>query len=475
MTNDSPSAEDLRTLQDGSIFEQLTIIKKFSRMQSLEVLHPLLDVLTQGREEIINAVADALVELKFVNCELLLTEITHHNCFVRWSIALAIQRIGDPLYIQDLIPAIGLGYEPTINVILQTLSQLDPNRFPEPNLSTVLKKLNNSEKENLGRNAIHQLGTGAFDTTENLLAIKILINLQWDRVIVPLIKASHHPDYRIRTEIATHLEHFSGDLILKECSRIIQDGTNGNLELDFNLPDSEKYSPYYYAIEGLGYCNTPEAHKIVIKLLHNGTSNEKLFAISALEHYAQIQNQSLDFHREIQKEMQNLLRISDRSSRKSLILALAKGKGEWIISAITNYVQDDYPEIRTAVAHALMQMEDNSIFKRIIDKIAFLLIDEVQTVRRAMISVFWQFDRTLYGGLNEGDIILKLPEPLKSKLIERMNQGLTTKSAKYREFAAFWLGIFRYPPAYTGLIQNFHHPDENVVVTNIVALWNVWE
>ena len=90
------------------------------------------------------------MELKFVNRELLLTEITHHNCFVRWSIALAIQRIGDPLYIQDLIPAIGLGYEPTINVILQTLSQLDPNRFPEPNLSTVLKKLNNSEKENLG-------------------------------------------------------------------------------------------------------------------------------------------------------------------------------------------------------------------------------------------------------------------------------------------------------------------------------------
>ena len=125
--------------------------------------------------------------------------------------------------------------------------------------------MNNSEKENLD-DAIHQLGTGAFDTTENLLAIKILINLQWDRVIVPLIKTSHHPDYRIRTEIATHLEHFSGDLILK-MFRMIQDGTNGNLELDFNLPDSENIAPIIMLSKGWVIVMTPKAHKNCYKIV----------------------------------------------------------------------------------------------------------------------------------------------------------------------------------------------------------------
>jgi HEAT repeat protein len=463
---DNPSIEDLRILREGSIFDQLSVIKKFSRIQSWEVIQPLIEVLDKGNEEIIEAVAETLAELKNVSHRFLLTEIQHRSRFVRWGIALAMNKIGDPRYVEYLIPAIGIGYEPTINAILQTLYNLNPTRFPEPVLSEVLKKLTTEEKNAIGRNAIHQLGTDALDTTERLLSIQILNKLNWDKAIVPFIKELHYPDYRIRDEITLLLEKYPENTIMKECLHVIQEGAYNETDLDFNLPEQDHYPLYYYAIEGLGYVNQNKSHRMLVKFLRFGKSSEKLFAIAAFEKLTKSKKQTQIVILNIQQEIQQILHKANDNERKSLIIALAKIKDSWATSAISLYLEDQDPEIRIAVIQSMTQSKD----KKILTNIAPLLIDEVERVRRMAVDLFWKLDPERFFGFNEGDIISKLDEPIQADLFKQLNEGLTTKSGRYREFAAFWLGIFRYPQSFQGLIANLKHPDENVVVKNIVAL-----
>ncbi|MCK5347614.1 MAG: hypothetical protein KAR20_29600, partial [Candidatus Heimdallarchaeota archaeon] len=104
-----PSAEDLQRLRESqNVYEKQGIIRRLSNIPSAIVVYPILNVLTSGEQNLIKEAANALVKLKVHSKNILKTEITNKNCFIRWAIALAFQKIDDPSLTAALIPSLGI-------------------------------------------------------------------------------------------------------------------------------------------------------------------------------------------------------------------------------------------------------------------------------------------------------------------------------------------------------------------------------
>ena len=467
---ESPNPEDLTRLREGHIIEQLIIVKKFGQMHTPEVIHPLVDVVSQGREELIEEVAEAFYNLRDLMLPVLRSEITNENCFVRWTIALTIQKIKNPDYYEMLIPALGIGYEPVIKIITECLHQFRPERFSSNDLSTILQSLTLEEKERVGYYTIRQFGVLALDTTETLFALKTAQGLRdWDNLIVPLLKVSHHHDYRVRKE-AQHIlnTQFRHRDIFEKCEAVFVSHDN---TYDFDLPENDNHELYLYAIEGFGFKLNKnlekKARKLLKQILQNGTLMEKVFALKGLEELKNNTGEGIDLTSNIKEGLGNLLKTVEAPMRLSIIQSLSRLGEDWALSAISAHLEDTSPNIRLAVINGLMNSSIKS--ENVLDKAAFLLTDYDFRIRRATLQLFWKLDPTVFG-LNEGDIISRMPPKIRDQLLNRLIEGLKNGPMEYRNFSAFWLGVLRYQPAFPLLISNLSHPSNDVKIRMIVSL-----
>jgi HEAT repeat protein len=462
--------EELHRLREGNIVEQLIVIKRLTQKQppSPAVIYPLLDIVSGGNEELIGAVAEGLVSMKSIIIPTLKTEITNSNCFIRWAIALAIQEIGENIFQDHLVPALGIGYEPVIKIIIKTLNQMNPARFPSLEFVDILRNLNEHEKNAVGYYAIRQLGTLAYDVTETIFALKTLKDLNWNKAIVPMLKATHHKDYRVREEVKQILNISNRNReIIEECLRALEN-PHEYYQLNFNLSVLDKIPLHMYAIEGLGLArfNLKKIKRIIINYLQNGSQTEKIFALRSIEKRNKTKER-IAISNEIRIALRTLLNNSEESTRLEIIQQLAKLGEDWTLTALTAFLGDNSSHIRLALINALSKSSKN---KDILEKVAVLLTDSDKRIRSGTLQLYWKLDPNRFFGLNEGDIIQKMPEPTRTKLLDKILEGLRTGNEDYRDFAAFWLGVLRYQPAYPVLVNNLNHPSEKVQVKVIISL-----
>jgi len=141
---------------------------------------------------------------------------------------ICVKKLAESDLVRYLIPAIGWGYEPVVELICQILVELLPRRFSNPNLRDILKSLSLAESIAIGKNSIMQLGREALDIIESQYALKTLNLLNWDGKWIPILKVSHHTDSRIRQEALRILQQCPEKLLINEASKILEEGITGN-------------------------------------------------------------------------------------------------------------------------------------------------------------------------------------------------------------------------------------------------------
>jgi HEAT repeat protein len=463
-----PSAEDLQRLRESqNVFEKQGIIRRLSNIPSAIVVYPILNALTSGEQNLIKEAANALVKLKVHSENILKTEITNKNCFIRWAIALAFQKMDDPSLTAALIPSLGIGYEPVIKIVCNTIARWNPERFPSSKLKDILDNLTHIETEQVGQYATRQLGIRALDSTETLYALKILHLLNWDLSIVPLLKVSYHSDYRIREEAQKNLKSFSTASFYSVCLKYMKRKDIAQ-KYDFELLKNN-YPLNLFAIEGLGHIGLKyeDVEKVLTKFLSTGKKLEKFFVIRALNLFDKADFKHFMKKPRIKDKIKQFLKEVEGTEKLESIHLLGALEEEWVISFLLSFIKDENPEIRLSVLNAIY----NSPTDNVLEKIAFLLIDESIPIRKATVRLFEELEPEKYQlKTSEGNIIDKLPEVIKSKILTRLTESLETENQEYRSFAAFWLGTLNHKPAIEKLIKQLNHFDDEVRISTINAL-----
>ncbi len=463
-----PSANEIRVLRESSsILEKREIIRRFSKMKTETVLFPILNSLYSGERELIEEAAKAFVRLLPISENIIQSEITNENRFIRWAIILTIQKIDDSSYSSRIIPAIGIGYEPVVKLICETLYHWFPNKFTSSFLSDIINGLSLLEKEPITYYSIRQLGILAFDSTETLSALKTLEYLHSVYSIVPLLKVQQHGDYRIRDEGLRIFNGFSKKEIYTSCIKFLNSGTLA-LKYDFTLA-ANNYPARLYAIIGLGYVGLDykNVKQLLLDFLFHGSNLEKFFMIKSLSHLSSFQYKKFTESTEIKQKIQDFLQKLSGHEKLETIQILGRFKESWIISILFTFLKDENPEVRLSVLEAISVTPTDAI----LEKIAFLLIDENRHIRRATVRLFEELEPDNYlMKSSEGNIIDKLPKKLKEKILAKLMKGLDGTDKKYQSFAAFWLGTLDYKPAIDKLIENLNNFDLDIQISTINAL-----
>ncbi len=465
-----PSEDDLTRLRESSnLIEKLIIIRRFRYLDSASVIHPILEAVSKGDQEIINEAAVTLFHLKKHITHTIKTEITNENCFIRWVIVLVIKQLEDDTYIKYLIPALGCGYKPIIDLILETLKILEPTRFPKDNLKLVLNELTENEKERVGHYSVRNLGILSMDITETLFSLNILKILDWSHKITPLLKVKHHNDYRVRQQAQKILKVIEMEEIFNECIRTIENKVYYGENYDFILFERENYPLHCYAIEGLALIGKEsiKARKILWGIMRNGTKIEKFFSLKALEKLNRNSSNKNYLSKEIRIEINRLLQSLEGKNKLIAIQTLGKLGEDWATSEISNFLKDSNPNIKLAVLESLSNSKQNNI----LDKVAFLLVDQDRRIRKATVRLFEKLDPNYFQmQTNEGNIIEKLPKATRDALLDRLVEGLKSNNQNYQIFAAFWLGTLCYLPALEPLLMSLETDSNKVLLSIITAL-----
>lgn len=464
------AADDLKRLRETSnLIEKLIIIKRFGYLNTSTVIYPILEAVSLGEHEVIEQATESLFKLKKFLFPSLKSEITNPNAFIRWTLTLVIKKINDPCFLPILIPALGCGYRPVVEIILETLIKLDPVRFPTKNLKTVLQNLLPDEKESVTHYAIRQLGILALDTTETLYALQNLQDLQFPNAIVPLFKVLHHTDHRVRDQAIKILNSFSNDQKLQICLQTIENKEFYNENYDFQLISGSNYPLHLYAIQGLGFIGheTPNARKFLWKILREGNKVEKIFALKALEQLQRSSKNKIQITSEIKTEITSFLNTLEGKNKLTAIKTLGRLGEEWATTTISSYLDDKDPKIRLSVINALT----TSKYQNIMDKVANLLIDKDRQIRRATVRLFEDLDKDYFQmQTSEGNIIDKLPEPSRTDLLKKLLSKMQVESEDYKCFATFWLGTLGYKPAFEILAKNLDKSSDKLILATINAL-----
>ncbi len=462
----------LKKLKEGSIVEQLIVIQKMGEMKSETIIHPLLDVVRSGKSEIIEEVAQVIVKNESIFKDFIPAELLNNNCFIRWTIALAVQKLEKKAYLPFLIPALGMGYEPVIKILTKTLHQLDPNKHPKDDFQYIITHLSEDEKHQVLLYAIKQLGEDAYDTTETLFALNTLRLLKKTQSIVSILKSLQHQDYRVRERAEKILDDvFSHKEFYDACKSHIVHKHEFNELYDFRL-EGVKHKPLHiYAIEGLkrnlGKGLFKKQKKLVNQCIESESLNDQLAAIKTLIQIQKSHNPHYEMSYDLKFQIKNILKDLEKKERLRFIEELAKIGMKWAGEAILAYLDDDRPEVRLAVIRALNQTKIDA--KSILEKAAILLVDENKNVRKSTLELFWRLKPNVFG-LNEGDILNTMPEKLRIQLLDLMVDGLENGDEEYRKFAGFWLGALQYKPAYDALCKNLYYPSEDLKIKIIRAL-----
>ncbi len=471
-----PTQSMLDRLQEGKIVEKLILINRLGKMNSPLIISPLFSVVRDGKVEIIESVAEVVASNPTLFQHVLKSKIKSENCFVRWTIALAILKMGESKYVRDLIPAIGLGYNPVVKIIVEALHSLDPQRFPRSDLKHILHRLSTSEKRKVAKNAINQLGEHALDVTETLFAMDILRYLQETVSIVPLLKAKDHRDFRVRERAIQILSNdFTSQQIFKTCSYYIKNKDELNLLYDYHLPGVRNPLPLHlYALEELGVFRDEdlisEQKAILNHLLSNGSQMEKVHALKSLIRLNQMQRENYQISQNLKYTLRSVLDSLEGSMKQYLIEQLGKLGIKWAAEAMMVYLEDERSDIRLAVIRALSKSKFET--DNLMEKVAVLLVDKNRSVREATRELFWKLKPDVFG-LNEGDIIDKLPEKIKALILQKMTKQMTQGSPEYRKFASFWLSVLHYKPAFEHIVADLRHSSEEVRIkaANSLALF----
>ncbi|WP_371805781.1 HEAT repeat domain-containing protein [Candidatus Lokiarchaeum ossiferum] len=464
------AADDLKRLRETTnIIEKLIIIQRFGYLDTSTVIYPILEAVSLGEQEVIAQATESLFKLKKYLLPSLKSEITNPNAFIRWTLTLVIKKMNEPRFLPILIPALGCGYRPVVEIILETLNQLNAERFPTKNLKSVFQNLLPDEKESVTHYAIRQLGILALDTTETLYALQNLHDLRFPNAIVPLFKVLHHSDYRVRDQARKILNSFSNEEKLKICLQTIKNKEFYNENYDFQLISGSNYPLHLYAIQGLGSIgnDTVNTRKILWSILRDGNKAEKIFALKALEQLQKSSKNKIQITTEIKNEITSFLNTLEGKNKLIAIKTLGRLGEEWATTTISSHLDDKDPKIRLSVINALT----NSKHQNIVDKVAYLLIDKDRQIRRATVRLFEDLDRDYFQmQTSEGNVIDKLPEPIRTELLNKLLEKMQHESEDYQCFATFWLGTLGYKPAYDILIGNLKSSSEKLVLTTINAL-----
>jgi HEAT repeat protein len=434
----------------------------------LRLIQTFLEITQQGHEDVLDAVVDGLIQKGPDILPVLHNYITHPNGLLRWVVVRILAYFGKPETADWMIPALGLGYSPTQETLVHALHQILPQRFPSVKLSDIVHRLNLREKDAVLQNAVRMLGTAAIDTMEVIGALQLIDMLEFPIAIVPLYKVLHHPDMRVQQHARQILTHFSDRDRFDECNRVIAEGEGFSQVYDFRFSTEENYPIHLYAIEALGMQENSKVTRILLNFLRQGNHDEKLFAIRGLTHLLKGPLNTPALIKDIQQIIERLLRMdTDRTTRATLIRALGNVPERWAISALIFYLTDINPTIRTLAIEALSKMK---IIKEDLEQIAPLLIDPDTIVRRAVVNLFWHVDPNRFLTQNEGDIISKLSEPMRSDLKKQLLRNAEKGSPEYREFAYFWLSLMHYEPVYPLLIKSLRNSTESVIIAALMAL-----
>ena len=110
----------------------------------------------------------------------------------------------------------------------------------------------------------------------------------------------------------------------------------------------------------------------------------KFFVVRALHLMSKDESKTFMEKRGIKQVIKSYLTVLEGTEKFESIQLLGTFEENWVISFLTSFLKDTNPEIRLSVLNAIY----NSPIENVLEKIAFLLIDEDPAIRKATVRLF---------------------------------------------------------------------------------------